>query len=127
MKYSEIEIGQTAKYTKWITPSIVDDFIAVCGDDNPVHTKGQKPIAHGMLISSFISTLIGKQLPGDGAIWLLYSVRFMLPVYVWDKIVIIGTVKDKDDKNKNIRLLLDVFNEKDELCVSGSAVVNIPE
>ena len=127
MKYSEIEIGQTARYTKWITPGIVEDFIAVCGDDNPVHTQGKRPIAHGILISSFISTLIGKQLPGDGAIWVSYDVKFILPIYVWEKIVIIGTVKSKDDKNKNIRLLLDVYNEKDELCVSGSAIVKVPE
>lgn len=127
MKYSEIEIGQSARLSKWIKPGMVEDFIAVCGDDNPVHTDGRNAIAHGMLISSFISTLIGKQLPGDGAIWVSYDVRFILPVYVWDNIIIIGTVKSKDDKNKNIRLLLDVFNEKDELCVSGSAIVKVPE
>lgn len=127
MKYSEIEIGQSARYTKWITPSIVDNFIEVCGDNNPIHTRDEKPIAHGMLISAFISTLIGKQLPGDGAIWTSYNARFIAPIYVWEKIVIIGTVKSKDDKNKNIRLLLDVFNENDELCVSGSAIVKVPE
>ena len=127
MKYSEIEIGQSARYTKWIIPGMVEAFIAICKDDNPVHTQGKNPIVHGMLISSFISTLIGKQLPGDGAIWVSYDVRFILPVYVWDKIVIIGKVHSKDDKNKNIRLFLDVFNEKDELCVSGSAIVKVPE
>ena len=127
MKYSEIEIGQTARYTKCITPRMIEDFIAVCEDDNTVHTRGKRPIVHGILISSFISTLIGKQLPGDGAIWVTYDVRFILPVYVWEKIVIIGTVHSKDDKNKNIRLLLDVFNEKDDLCVSGSAIVKVPE
>lgn len=127
MKYSEIEIGQSARYTRLIQPSLVDAFIEVSGDDNSVHTKGKRPIAHGMLISAYISTLIGKQLPGDGAIWMSYDVKFILPVYVWDKIVVIGTVKSKDDKNKNIRLLLDVFNEKDELCVSGSAIVKVPE
>ena len=127
MKYNEIEIGQSARLDKWIKPGMIEDFIAVCGDDNPVHVKGKNPIAHGMLISSFISALIGKQLPGNGAIWVSYDVRFILPVYVWDKIIIIGTVKSKDDKNKNIRILLDVFNEKDELCVSGSAIVKVPE
>lgn len=127
MKYSEIEIGQSARYTKWMTPAIVEDFIVVSGDDNSVHTKGKFPIVHGMLISAMISTLIGKHLPGDGALWVSYDVKFIIPIRVWDKIIIIGTVKSKDDKNKNIRLLLDVFNEKDELCVSGSAIVKVPE
>jgi 3-hydroxybutyryl-CoA dehydratase len=127
MKYEEIEIGQTAKYTKWITPSIIDDFIAICGDNNPIHVKGEKPIVHGMLICSFISTLIGKQLPGDGALWKSFDVKFIQTIHVWDKIVIIGQVHSKNDRIKSIKLLIDVFNENDDLCVAATAIVKCTE
>ena len=127
MKYDEIEIGQSTRLTKWVKPELIEKFIETCGDDNSVHTKGKKPIAHGALIISFISAVIGKQLPGDGAIISSLNFRFVLPVYVWDQIIIIATVKDKDEKTKNIRLLLEVFNEKDDLCVSGSAIVKVQE
>lgn len=127
MKYEEIKEGQNARYTKWITPSIVEDFIALSGDNNPVHIKGEKPIVHGMLIGAFVSTLIGKQLPGDGAVWKSYNAKFIRPIYVWDKIVIIGTVHLKIDRDKSIVLVIDVFNEKDELCVSGIASVKVTE
>lgn len=127
MKYEEITEGQSARYTKWITPSIVDDFIALCGDNNPIHVRGERPIVHGMLVSSFISTLIGKELPGDGALWTSYSVRFIRPVYVWDKIVIIGIVHTKIDRDKSVVMVIDVFNENDELCVSSTATVKVTE
>jgi acyl dehydratase len=127
MKYEEIEIGQSARYTKWITPSIVEDFIAISGDNNPVHTKGEKPIVHGMLICSFISTLIGKQLPGDGALWMSFDVKFIQPIHVWDKIVIIGQVYSKKDSNKSIKLLIDVFDENDNLCIASTAIVKTTE
>ena len=127
MKYEEIEIGQSARYTKWITPSIVEDFIAICGDNNPVHVQGEKPIVHGMLITSFVSTLIGKELPGDGALWMSYNVKFIQPIYVWDKIVIIGSIYSKNDKDRSVKMLIDVFNESDELCVSSTATVKATE
>lgn len=127
MKYEEIEVGQNARYTKWITPSIVEEFIDICGDNNPVHIQGEKPVVHGMLVCSFISTLIGKQIPGDGALWTSFDVKFIQPVYVWEKIVIIGQVHSKNDKTKNIKLLVDVFNENDELCIAGTAIVKATE
>jgi len=127
MKYEEIEIGQSARYTKWITPYELDKFITISGDNNSLHTKGEKPIVHGMLVCSFISTLIGKQLPGDGALWMSFDIKFIQPVYVWDKIVIIGHVYSKDDTNRSIKLLIDVFNENDDLYIASTAVVKVLE
>jgi acyl dehydratase len=127
MKYEEIEIGSSVRYTKWIKPSIVEDFIAICGDDNSIHVKGRKPIVHGILIMAFISTLIGKRLPGNGALWMSSNIKFISPIFVWDKILIIGVVHSKDDKSKTIKMFIDVFNEGDELCVSVTAVIKCTE
>jgi len=127
MKYEEIEIGQSVRYTKWIIPYMLQKFITISGDNNSVHTKGEKPIVHGMLICSFISTLIGKQLPGDGALWMSFDVKFIQPIYVAEKIVIIGRVHSKNDTNRSIKLLIDVFNENDDLCIASTAVVKVPE
>lgn len=127
MRYSEIKIGQSARLTKWIKPGIVDDFITLTGDDNPIHIAGEVPIAHGMLIVSFISTLIGKQLPGVGALLVSHDVKFIQPIHVWEKIVIIGKIQAKDDSTKRIKLFIDVFNEKDELCIASTAWVKVQE
>lgn len=127
MKISEINIGQTARYTKWITPGIVEDFIAICGDNNPVHVAGEKPIVHGMLIGAFISTLIGKHLPGDGAIWQTSKFSFVRPVYVWDKIIIIGEVTEILPESNSVAIKIDVFNENDDICVYCNALVKLPE
>ncbi len=127
MKYSEIEIGQSARLTKLLSPGLIDDFVNLTGDNNPIHIAGEIPIAHGMLIVSFISTLIGKHLPGEGALWVSHDVKFIRPIHVWEKIVIIGEVQAKDDSTKRIKLFIDVLNEKDELCIGSTAWIKVPE
>ena len=70
MKYTEIKIGTSAEVTHKITESDIDKFVELTGDDNKLHinkefasrTEFKKPVVHGMLGASFISTLIGTQL-----------------------------------------------------------------
>lgn len=122
MKYSEIKTGQTAELSHTITQKDVYDFIVITGDDNPVHTKGDC-IVHGMLTASFISTLIGTKLPGNGSVWTSQSLNFVRPVKIGDTITVKGEVHGKRDKNKTITLLTDVSNQNDEVVIFGIASV----
>ena len=75
--YREIKIGDKAEIKHTITQIDIDKFVDLTGDDNKLHvdeeyvstTSFKKPVVHGMLGASFISTLIGTKLPGDGALW----------------------------------------------------------
>ena len=61
-----------------ITNRLIKKFIEITGDKNPIHYKidsakeagFSKPIAHGMLTSSFMSNVIGNQVPGFGSTWI---------------------------------------------------------
>jgi 3-oxoacyl-[acyl-carrier protein] reductase len=85
-KFDEIEVGQVAKITHTITLEDIEKFSELTGDDNRLHmdeafaskTEFKKPIAHGMLGASFISTIIGTKLPGDGALWFSQSLVNMV-------------------------------------------------
>ena len=87
-KYDSINIGDKAEFKHKITISDVDKFVDLTGDDNKLHinedyasqTSFKKPVVHGMLGASFISTIIGTKLPGDGALWFSQSIEFILPV-----------------------------------------------
>ena len=88
MKYNRIKVGMFKEITHLITQDDIKKFVELTGDDNKLHldkefaskTPFKKPLAHGMLGASFISTVIGTQLPGDGALWFSQNIDFLSPV-----------------------------------------------
>jgi 3-hydroxybutyryl-CoA dehydratase len=98
----DLQVGQSATYTRTITEADVQQFGAVSGDLNPLHfdeeyaktTIFRGRIAHGMLSLSYVSTVLGTQLPGAGSIFLGATVKFKAPVRIGDTVTAICTVKE---------------------------------
>ena len=44
--------------------------------------EGESRVVHGMLVGSYVSTLIGTQLPGPGALWAQQTLRWVAPVFI---------------------------------------------
>jgi len=134
-RYSNINVGDTATITHTITSDDVKKFVDLSGDDNRLHvdskfaekTSFKKPVAHGMIGASFISTIIGTKIPGDGALWYAQSLEFLLPIRIGDKIKIIATVLKKIDRQNSIELQTDIYNQDKQKVTSGTAKVKIIE
>jgi len=106
--FEDLDIGMAAEYVHTITYDDVVAFAALTGDTNPVHlneeyaagTRFKAPIAHGLLTSSYISTVLGTKLPGAGAIYLSQTLNFRAPVYHGDTVTaraeIIELIEEKD-------------------------------
>ena len=98
----DLSVGQSASYTRTVTEADVQKFGEVSGDFNPLHfddtyaksTIFRGRIAHGVLFLSYISTVLGTQLPGAGAIFLGATVRFKSPVRIGDTVTATCTVKE---------------------------------
>lgn len=84
-----LRIGQESEYSKIFYKDDVDKFAALTGDRNRLHTDaefarqltGQRPVVHGILAASLISTVMGMQLPGEGTVLVEEKIRFFKPVY----------------------------------------------
>jgi 3-oxoacyl-[acyl-carrier protein] reductase len=134
-RYEEIKIGDKAEIKHNITENDINKFVALTGDDNKLHinkdyaakTSFKKPVVHGMLSASFISTIIGTKIPGDGALWFSQTLEFILPVRIGDTISIIGEVIAKDERLNAIELKTDVFNQDKQKVITGKAKVKIIE
>jgi len=95
-----------------VTEEDIEAFGKLSGDRNPVHfdddyargTRFGGRIAHGMLTAAFVSTLIGMQLPGKGAVYLEQTLRFLAPVRPGDRLVVSCTVRELDIKRRRARL-----------------------
>lgn len=135
MKYNEIHVGQKEKLTHTITTADIDKFVQLTGDDNKLHvdagfaekTAFKKPVVHGMLGASFISTIIGTKLPGDGALWFSQSLEFLLPVRIGDTLEVEAEVIKKHDREQFIELSTTIKNQNRQVVTRGTAKVKIIE
>ncbi|OFX38228.1 MAG: hypothetical protein A2X08_09175 [Bacteroidetes bacterium GWA2_32_17] len=135
MKYNDIKIGDKEKLNHIITIEDIEKFVELTGDDNKLHvdekyaskTNFKKPVVHGMLGASFISTIIGTKLPGDGALWFSQSLEFLLPVRVGDTLTIYAEVIKKNDKEKIVELKTNIYNQNKQIVTSGFAKVKVIE
>lgn len=133
MKYSEIKLGQKAEVAHTLTLKDINNFVKLTGDDNRLHvdpdfasqTPFKKQVAHGMLGASFISTVIGTKLPGDGALWYSQNLEFLLPVRIGDTIRVVAEVIKKYDRDEIIELSTNIYNQNKQLVTKGTAKVKV--
>jgi len=134
-KFDSIKVGQTAELTHTITKSDISQFVQLTGDDNRLHldeefsskTEMRKPVAHGMISASFISTIIGTKIPGDGALWYSQSIEFLAPVRVGDTIHVISVVTNKIERTNSIELQTEIFNQDKVKVLTGTSKVKVIE
>jgi 3-oxoacyl-[acyl-carrier protein] reductase len=134
-KYSEINVGDKETLSHKITKSDIEKFVQLTGDDNRLHvdekyastTQFKKPVVHGMLGASFISTIIGTKLPGDGALWFSQSLEFILPVRIGDELTVTAEVLKKNDKEQIIELKTEIHNQNRQIVTKGIAKVKVIE
>ena len=131
MKYEEIQVGTTQQLTHTITQADIEKFVDLSGDDNKLHvdkafaarTSFKKPVVHGMIGASFISTVIGTKLPGDGALWYSQTLDFLLPVRIGDMITVVAEVIKKNDRERSIELDVRIFNQIRQIVTRGISKV----
>lgn len=135
LKIDELSINQSESFRKTISESDVYLFAGITGDNNPAHideiyansTKFGKRIVHGLLVSSFISTVLGTMLPGPGTIYVSQTLNFKAPVYIGDTIEAKVTVKEIIKEKNRVVLLTEVFNQNQQVVLTGEAVVLAPK
>lgn len=123
------KVGQTAQGSKTVSEQDIDMFAKVTGDSNPLHidpefantTRFKGRIAHGMLIASLISAVLGTELPGPGAIYLRQTLNFLRPVRIGDRITAEVEVSDWDPVKRILRLKTRCINQNDDEVINGDA------
>lgn len=134
-KYEAIQLHEQAEIRHLVTQEDIHKFVELTGDDNKLHTDQEyarktaykKPVVHGMLGASFISTIIGTKLPGDGALWFAQNLEFLLPVHVGDELTIRAEVLKKIDSMQAIEIRTEIFNQHKQKVTTGTAKVKIVE
>lgn len=127
---TELEVGQSAEITRHVDEETVQRFAEVSGDFNPLHldeayasrTPFRGRIAHGALVASFISCVLGNHLPGPGAVFAGMTMRFERPVRIGDTVIVRATVTEVDVKGRKVKLLC-VCEVDGQTCLEADAEV----
>ena len=135
-KFSDlIHIGSTASITKLVEKTDVGIFANITSDTNPIHLDDEyarnsqfgRRIAHGMLISGYISAVLGTLLPGPGSIYLSQSLSFKFPVYIGDEITVTVTVTNIREDKPIVTLKTICKNQEERIVIDGEAVLLCPQ
>lgn len=122
------KVGDYRQSFTLVTEDMVTSFATISGDKNPIHldpeyaktTPFKERIAHGLLISGFISALIANEIPGEGSIYLKQNLEFKSPVKLND--VVTTKVTILSIEGSKYLLQTECF-VKETLVIQGNALI----
>ncbi len=134
-KWSEIKVGDQASFEVVITSELVSKFVAITGDDNRLHLDDSfarqkgfgRRIAHGLLLASLFSKIVGQFFFGDDNLYLAQTITFRKPIFVGDAVKVAGVVKNKIESVKILYIETTITTLDGEVALSGEARVTYKE
>jgi len=126
-KFAAIQVGDKAHLNRIITKEDIEIFAGLTGDRNPLHLDPEyakkmdfgSPVVHGMLTASFLSTLIGMVVPGEGSILTSVKLDFKKPVIVNDALDVSIEVTKKIHLSRHIFVNATITNQRAEVVAAG--------
>lgn len=108
----DLEVGMTAQTKAVITSEMIHTFAEITGDHNPIHVDDEAAIAagfkgriaHGALSASFISAVLGNDLPGPGAVFVELNLRFRKPAFIGDEVTAIAEVAEINERTGRVKM-----------------------
>ena len=133
--YDELQIGDSASFSKTMSETDIYGFAGITGDMNPAHVDAvtaaegmfKQRIAHGMLSASFISTVLAMKLPGPGTIYLGQDLQFRAPVFIGDTVTARVECIEKIEARKWAKFKTTCTNQDGKVVVDGVATVLPPK
>lgn len=133
--YEDLYIGQEEQFSVVISEEMLKHFEEISGDNNLLHKDGafakdhgyQDRVVYGMLTSSFLSTLGGVYLPGAFCLIQSVEVKFLLPVFIGDRLSVSGTVVELNDSVRQIVLSVVIINQDNNKVLKGKMKMGILE
>lgn len=131
--FDDLSVGMEAQLTKTVGLVDIVGFAGISGDNNPIHldesyaskSRFGERIAHGMLVGSYISAVIGTRLPGPGAIYMAQQLYFRAPVRIGAEVVTRVRITELFPEKSRVKLAC-TCHVGEELVIEGEALLFVP-
>lgn len=136
--FEELDVGMAHETHHVISEGDIEAFAEVSGDRNPLHMDEEfakksvfgARVAHGALTASYISGILGNNLPGPGSIFRGLSMRFKRPAYIGSDVTVRVEVIEKKARGNIVTMKVTCSIKDDDgnskVAISGEAVVVVP-
>ena len=132
---NDIEIGKSFEFSNTFTNDDVFAFAEITEDDNPIHINDSyasnsifgKRVVHGILVTSMFSKIFGTIYPGNGGIYLSQTAKFLMPVFINEKILAKVTLRNFDYSKNRGTFTTECFNSKGDFVLTGEAKILFPQ
>jgi 3-hydroxybutyryl-CoA dehydratase len=124
-RIEELEVGQTATFTRAFSAEEVKAFADLTWDHNPYHLhdgfarQGRfgRPIVHGMLVAAAFTHFGGDFFPGPAILAVRAEIDFQRPVFVGETITFKAEVVEVDRKSGKVSYVTTACNVAgEEVC-----------
>jgi 3-hydroxybutyryl-CoA dehydratase len=130
--FKEINVLDSATLDIKISEKDLQLFVDLTQDRNPLHcdpdfgrnSSFKSTIVHGLLTTSFASTLVGMLLPGKNCLILSTQFDFLKPVFLNEELTMVGVVEQKNEAGQTLKIILSVNNAQ-ECVVRGQLLVKV--
>lgn len=93
-RFEDLKEGQSFDFMATVCPEDIDRYASLSGDVSPIHMDAgfarkrgfAGRVAHGGLLGSYVSRMVGVHLPGRNALMHSMNLKFLKPVYAGDMI-----------------------------------------
>lgn len=131
--FVDLAVGMSIAIENTVSEQDVVDFARVSGDHNPLHmdeayaqsTQFKGRIAHGALSASYISAILGNDLPGPGAVFMELNLKFVRPVRIGDTVTSSAEVTELIERGHRVRLAVK-GEVGGKIVMKGEALVMVP-
>jgi 3-hydroxybutyryl-CoA dehydratase len=131
--FADLAVGMTVSIQNTVSERDVIDFARVSGDHNPLHMDEEYAkttlfggrIAHGALTASYISAVLGNDLPGPGAVFMELNLKFVRPVRIGDTVTSTAEVAEMIERGYRVKLIVKGEVEG-KIVMRGEATVMVP-
>ena len=130
-RFDDLKIGMSESFEVKVTKEMMNSFLSISDDTNPLHNDRDFAIDHGyedevvygLLSTSFISRLVGVLLPGKYCLLQGVEVKYLRPVYIDDTLLVSGVVDELHESVQRATIKVVMLNQDNKKVVKGKAEV----
>ena len=127
--FEQLSIGTQESQTLTLTKNDIEQFASFSGDYSTIHMDDKYAesrsfkarLTHGMLVGSYISSLLGMKLPGKHGLLQSINCNFCAPCYAPNTLIMTGTVKRRSEGLKVVTIEITVVDQDGTLIVKAMA------
>jgi acyl dehydratase len=125
----QFAVGDSVTVEQPVRAGDIDRFADLSGDTSAIHMSADAAasrglggrVAHGLLLGSWVSAIIGTRLPGDCGILQTISLAFRAPVVPPDLLKITVAVTGKSEAVGQLKLSIRIERSDGVVAATGEA------